>query len=181
MRTLASLGILTEDATHQFALTPLGEALQTGAPGSAHPTILTFAGDWWWRGCEQLLYSVETGKSAFERSLGMPIFDWLAQNPEEASLFSQTMIGVNWGEPKEVAAAYDFSGLTTIIDVGGANGHLLTTILSNHPATRGGERPNESNLYDRGVALSTLGLRRDDTPITEDGRTLWIRNSVTLL
>ena len=91
MRTLPSLGILTEDATRQFALTPLGEALQTGAPGSAHPTILTFAGDWWWRGWEQLLYSVETGKSAFERSLGMPIFDWLAQNPEEASLFSQTL------------------------------------------------------------------------------------------
>jgi predicted transcriptional regulator len=36
MRTLASLGILTEDETHQFALTPLGEALQSCAPGSAH-------------------------------------------------------------------------------------------------------------------------------------------------
>ena len=42
MRTLASLGILTEeDGTHQFGLTPLGEALQSGAPGSAHATILT--------------------------------------------------------------------------------------------------------------------------------------------
>ena len=41
MRTLASLGILTEDETHEFALTPLGEALQSGAPGSAHATILT--------------------------------------------------------------------------------------------------------------------------------------------
>src|SRR5262249_39510562 len=46
MRTLASLGILTEDAAHRFALTPLGEALQTGAPGCAHATILTLASDW---------------------------------------------------------------------------------------------------------------------------------------
>ena len=44
MRTLASLGILTEDKTHEFALTPLGEALKSGAPGSAHATILTLAG-----------------------------------------------------------------------------------------------------------------------------------------
>ena len=35
MRTLANLGILTEDVTRCFALTPLGEALKTGAPGSA--------------------------------------------------------------------------------------------------------------------------------------------------
>jgi hypothetical protein len=39
MRALASLGILTEDSTHHFALTPLGEALKTGAPGSARATI----------------------------------------------------------------------------------------------------------------------------------------------
>ena len=32
MRALTNLNILTEDATHRFALTPLGEALKTGAP-----------------------------------------------------------------------------------------------------------------------------------------------------
>src|SRR6187549_3172253 len=37
MRTLASLAILTEDTAHRFALTPLGEALKTGAPGCARP------------------------------------------------------------------------------------------------------------------------------------------------
>src|ERR1043166_5724195 len=41
MRTLASLGILTEDASHRFALTPLGDALKTGAPGSARATVRT--------------------------------------------------------------------------------------------------------------------------------------------
>jgi predicted transcriptional regulator len=39
MRALANLGILTEDATHRFALTPLGEALKSDARGSAHATI----------------------------------------------------------------------------------------------------------------------------------------------
>jgi hypothetical protein len=35
MRTLAHLGILTEDDSHRFALTPLGDALKTGAPVGA--------------------------------------------------------------------------------------------------------------------------------------------------
>ena len=137
MRTLANLGILTEDAKHCFALTALGDALKTGAPGSARATILTVASEWWVRGFGQLLYSVETGKSGFEKALGMPIFDWLANHPEDASLFSETMIGIHGAEPAAVAAAYDFSDLTTIVDVGGATGHLLTTILSSYSDARG--------------------------------------------
>ena len=137
MRTLASLGIFTENETHQFALTTIGEALQSGAVGAARATILTLAGDWAWRGWEHMLYSVETGKSGFEKSLGMPMFDWLAKNPEDASLFSETKIGIHGAEPAAVAAAYDFSDLTTIVDVGGATGHLLTTILDSHPGTLG--------------------------------------------
>ena len=137
MRTLASLGILTEDAQHRFALTPLGEALKTGAPGAARPTILTLASDWWLRGFSQLLYSVQTGKPGFEKHLGMPIFDWLAKHPDEASMFSQTMVGFHGAEPPAVAAAYDFSGMKTIVDVGGATGNLLTAILAKHPGSRG--------------------------------------------
>jgi hypothetical protein len=137
MRTLASLGILTENALHQFSLTPLGEALKTGAPGAARATILTVASEMWVPGVAQLPYSVQTGKSGFEKVLGMPIFDWLAKHPEEASLFSQTMVGIHGGEPPAVAAAYDFSGLKTIVDVGGATGDLLTTILGRNRGARG--------------------------------------------
>src|SRR5215217_6375274 len=137
MRTLASLGILTEDAQHRFALTPLGEALKTGAPGSARTTILTMASDWWMRGFGQLMYSVQTGKPGFEKYLGMPVFDWLAKNPVEASMFSETMVGFHGAEPPAVAAAYDFSGLKTIVDVGGATGNLLTAVLAKHPGSRG--------------------------------------------
>jgi hypothetical protein len=93
--------------------------------------------DWMHRGWENLQYSLETGKSAVERSLGMPIFDWLAKNPKDASLFSETMVGVHGEEPATIAAAYDFSSLGTIVDVGGANGNLLTTILEKHRSPRG--------------------------------------------
>jgi hypothetical protein len=137
MRTLAALGVLTEDGARQFALTPLGEALKRDAPGAARATVLTLAGDWIWRGWEQLLYSVETGRSGLEHSLGEPMFDWLGHHPADAALFSQTMIGFHGAEPAAVAAAYDFSTLASIVDVGGASGDLLTTILGSCPGANG--------------------------------------------
>jgi O-methyltransferase domain/Dimerisation domain len=137
MRTLAMLGILTERDALRFALTPLGEALRTGAPGSARATVLTLGGHMCWRAWEEFMYSIETGKTGFEKAFGVPVFDYLARNPEEASLFSETMIGVHGAEPAAVAAAYDFSGFATVADVGGASGNLLAAILGRHAGPRG--------------------------------------------
>src|ERR671914_1883433 len=44
MRTLASLGVLTQHDDGTFALTELGETLKENAPGSARSTVLTMAG-----------------------------------------------------------------------------------------------------------------------------------------
>jgi len=137
MRTLASLGILKQVTEHQYALTPLGEALRKDAPGGGRATMLTLGSEWWNRMMEELPYSVRTGKSGFEKALGMPIFEWLAQSPERASMFSETMVGFHGAEPPAVAAAYDFSQFKTIVDVGGATGNLLTTILGAHPGPQG--------------------------------------------
>ena len=137
MRTLAHLGVVTEDEAARFALTPLGEALKTGAQGAARAAILTLASPWITGGWERLLESVQTGRPGLEQALGMPIFDWLAKHPEEASLFSETMVSFHGAEPAAVAAAYDFSGMTPIVDVGGATGNLLAAILDKYPGSRG--------------------------------------------
>ena len=86
---------------------------------------------------EQLPYSVQTGKSGFEKAFGVPFFDIWQNNPADASMFSETMVGFHGPEPAAVAAAYDFSQFETIIDVGGATGNLLATILGAHPEPRG--------------------------------------------
>jgi len=137
LRTLASLGLFTEDGSRRFSLTPLGEALKTGAPGSARATILTLCGEAFSAAWHQLLYSVRTGKTGFEKVYGKLPFAWLAEHPEEAALFGETMIGFHGAEPAAVASAYDFSGFSTVVDVGGGTGNLLTTILAKYPQPRG--------------------------------------------
>jgi O-methyltransferase domain len=67
----------------------------------------------------------------------VPLFEYLAQRPEEVSLFSESMIGLHSQEPPAVAAAYDFSTFNTIVDVGGATGSMLAAILTRHAGPRG--------------------------------------------
>lgn len=137
MRTLASLGILSEQSNQRFALTPLGQALKTGAPGSARSTLLSFCSPWFNRGFDNIMHSLSTGKSGFEHAHGKPVFDYIGQFPEEAALLSEAMNGFHGEEPPQVAAAYDFSPFKTIIDIGGATGNMLSAILARHAGPRG--------------------------------------------
>jgi len=138
MRLLAGLGMLkTERDGQRFALTPLGEAMKSDAPGAARATILTLAGPMFWKAFGEYMYSLETGKTGFEKAFEMPVFDYLAKHPEDAANFVQTMIGVHGDEPPTIVAAYDFSGVGTVVDVGGSSGNLLDAILKRYPGPRG--------------------------------------------
>jgi len=137
MRTLASLGILTEDTDHRFALTPLGEALKTGAPGYARSSILSLAGDLRWRSWGEFLHCLETGETGVKKAFGMTGWEYVAQHPQEMAHFQEALIGFHGHEPAAVAAAYDFSGFQTVVDIGGGTGNLLATILEHYPGPHG--------------------------------------------
>ena len=136
MRSLAGLGILSQDGGDKFALTELGDALRSDAPGSARSTILAM-GTWMWKAFGEFQYSLETGKTAMEKVFGMPVFDYLAQHPKESAQFSEAMVGIHGPEPPAVAEAYDFSSVGSIVDVGGATGNMLAHILARYPQPRG--------------------------------------------
>jgi hypothetical protein len=72
-----------------------------------------------------------------EKVWGMPLFESLAQHPEEAAHFGEAMVGFHGAEPPAVVAAYDFTRFQTLVDVGGGMGNLLTTILRANPHLRG--------------------------------------------
>jgi hypothetical protein len=159
MRTLASLGILAEQAEQRFALTVLGEALKTGAPGSARSSLMFLGNPAHQTSWNNMVYSVRTGKPGFDKAHGVNLFEYLACHPEIASLFSETMVGLHNQEPPAVAAAYDFSAFNTIIDVGGATGNMLAAILARHPGPRGilFDRPHV--VTDAPALLDAKGVR----------------------
>ena len=129
LRALAHWDILSMNDDGRFSLTPLGEALQSDAPGAARPSILTVAGDGFWEAVQHLPDTVADGETGFQKAYGRSWFEHLDANPDKASRFNDTMIGFHGAEPPAVAEAYDFSGVDTIVDVGGGTGHMLATIF----------------------------------------------------
>jgi SAM-dependent methyltransferase len=158
LRTLASVGVLVEDEAARFGLTPLGAGLQTGVPGSLRAWALQ-NGEENYRVWAEVLYSVHTGKSAFEHVFGMGVYDYRAHHPEAAARFNEAMTEWTQQAAPAVVAAYDFSASTRVVDVGGGQGDLLIALLQAYPHLQGVlvERPHvtaaaQPRLADAGLA-----------------------------
>lgn len=132
LRFITREGIFTEDSQGRFASTPLAELLRTDVPGSARAQAL-IVGELGWRTWGELLYSVRTGKTAFEHAYGTKFYDYLAQHAHEASLFSTGMAATTRLDAQAISAAYDFSGMKTIVNVGGTHSGLVAVILKAYP------------------------------------------------
>jgi hypothetical protein len=137
LRTMAGAGFFVEGADKRFSATPLSATLQSDAPGHLRSTVRALAGPMAWGAWGEFSHAVKTGQTAMDTAFGQPIFEYLAARPEDAGRFNETMIGFHGEEPAAVTAAYDFSELGTVVDVGGGVGHLLTTILAANPQLQG--------------------------------------------
>jgi SAM-dependent methyltransferase len=136
LRALASVGVFAEDGEGRFSLTPIAECLRSDAPGSQR-SLAIMNGEEHYRAWGELLYSVQTGAPAFDHLYGMPVFDFLSRNPEQAAVFDGAMVGVHGRETAAMLDAYDFAGVGVLADIGGGNGSLLTAVLQKYPAMRG--------------------------------------------
>lgn len=139
LRALASIGIFSEEKEKEgyFALTPMGELLQTGVPGSLHAAAILHGQEWQWQPWGKLLESVKTGESQFERMFGSPFYDYFAQNAEANEIFNSAMTSFSYLEDSLILTSYDFSPIHTLVDIGGGQGDLLTSILQANPTIKG--------------------------------------------
>src|SRR5215467_160263 len=137
LRTLASVGIFAEGADGCFGLTSQAEPLRRDAPDSIRDYILLVGEAWYSGPADYLLHSVQTGRPAFERVHGADFFTFLARDPAAAAVFDAAMTSRSAQENAAIATACDFSGLGTLIDVGGGHGSCLAAILRANLGLRG--------------------------------------------
>jgi hypothetical protein len=136
MRALASVGVFSHVQGDCFALSRLGESLQTEVRGSLRAMAITL-GEIHYQACGDLLHSVQTGSPAFNHVFGASLFDYLQQNTNAADAFNQGMSNLSSMLAYAVLMAYDFTGISSIVDVGGGQGKLLERILQFNPGIRG--------------------------------------------
>lgn len=136
MRALASLGVLRELASQRFELTAVGAFLRSSIVGSLRSLALT-VGEVDWAAWGSMLHSVRTGETAFQRVHGMGPFEFFERHPDAGRVFDDAMNGFVSQNGLAVVQAYDFTRFTSIVDVGGGQGVLLSAILAASPRTRG--------------------------------------------
>lgn len=140
LRALAGIGIFAETQPRCFELTSLANCLQSNAPDSLRNNAILRGEEYYQKPWANLMYSVETGKSAFEHLYGMDLFEYYEQNSAGRKLFHGDSF-VSKEESAKMCApyleAYDFSSIDKLIDVGGSKGYILAGILEAYPTMTG--------------------------------------------
>lgn len=130
-RALAAIDVLVEHSGREFTLAPMGQMLRSDAPGDMRAFVIV-NGEEPFRAWGDVLYSVRTGKSAFEHMFGMTHFEYLSQNAEANQVFHAMA-----GSTPEVLEQCDLSDAGTIVDLGGGRGAVLASLLERYPQARG--------------------------------------------
>lgn len=163
MRFLVADGVFALAEGGRFGSTPLSDALTMDAPGGYRLQILNMAMRTWdaWR---DVLYSVETGQSAFERVHGTTFADdqarngaWLARERAPALVRAAALI------------AGDVTESGVVVTAGSGAASLLAALVGKQPGIRGtacdAAAAEEWSLE----TLAPFGERVRFQPTTPDG------------
>jgi ubiquinone/menaquinone biosynthesis C-methylase UbiE len=136
LRALSTVGVFSEVSPRRFALSPAGNYLREGIPGSLRSIALLIRRlDWAPWG--DMLHSLRTEEPAFHHVHGMGPFDYFEDHPEVGGTFDQAMTEFVTQNGIAAVAAYDFRPFSKVVDVGGGHGALMSAILESSPQTRG--------------------------------------------
>ena len=129
LRALASDGVFAEEEPGIFRNTDASEQLRhSGWSAFAH----LFGGAFY-----QAVGGLDaSGKAAFPELYDTDFWSWLAEHPDERSVFDTAM---EQGKQQRVERfdRVDWRGDETVVDVGGGNGSLLVELLPRQPGLRG--------------------------------------------
>jgi len=137
LRILVRFGVFMEPEPGRFELTPVGATLRSDAPGSMRDAAIFVMSPPLWKSFGSLLDTLRSGDPAFVRIHDATIYEWLALHPELGSVFHGFMTTQSNMHSDAIVDAYDFSGVGTIVDVGGGHGATLCAILRRYPTMKG--------------------------------------------
>ncbi len=149
MRMLAGFDVFKEGPSRHFALTPVGELLKTGAPGSLRYMAMMFGEEFAARGYEHITECLRTGGDGVSQAYGKQIWEVLAERPDQCETFQRAMTNSTSVSADAIVEAYDFSGIKRLADVGGGHGLLLVAILRANPGMQG-------VLFDRSEVVESV-------------------------
>jgi O-methyltransferase len=137
LRILVRFGVFTEAVPGQFQLTPVGATLRSDVPDSLRDAAIFLGSPPLWASFGSLLDSLRTGDPAFVSLHEKTIYGYLGEHSALRAVFHDFMTTQSMMHNAALVEAYDFSGIGTIVDVGGGHGATLTAVLHRYPTMKG--------------------------------------------
>ena len=135
LRGLFVWGVLAEMPDGRFASTPISDDFRSDRPGLRNLTIML--SEEGYQAWGELMYTLQTGKPAYEHVYRKSHFERLAEEPEMSAHFNAAMVEISARVAQAFITSFDFQGVSTVVDVGGGNGGMLLAVLQAHPEMRG--------------------------------------------
>jgi len=136
MLALASKGIFAEtDEPSVFEQTPMSELLTTDDTYTLRDGYRLLHADI--KAWSRFDYSIRTGKACFDIVHDQDYWDFCSSHLDYSHMFDNAMATFTPLEFRAILASYDFSGIDTIVDIGGGNGRLISLLLKAMPDKKG--------------------------------------------
>ena len=121
-----------------YANTPTASAYLTAASPRRLTGYLRFTDEILWKLWGNLADAIKDGAHGWKRTFGWdgPIFDQIFHTPELRREFTMGMHGMGVISSPQVVAAFDLSRFKTLVDLGGATGHLAVAACRRYTALR---------------------------------------------
>nr|AEM44262.1 O-methyltransferase [uncultured bacterium] len=138
LRALTSHGVFEEVEHGTYAHTATSRLLREDHPKGMRYIVLWASAPWTWEAWPRLDEAVRTGKAVFPEIYGQEFFTYLQESdPESAKVFNRAMTQSSQITSELVADVLDLAGVRTVVDVGGGQGHLVSTLLRRHAGVKG--------------------------------------------
>src|SRR3954469_20577185 len=157
LRALTAFGIFREVAPSTFANSDASRLFRD--EGGLRNYALFATSEQFLKSAAALGYSLETGHAAHDHAMGQKVWEYMRDHPDDNAAFNKGLAEIRPDEQAAIAAAYNWTGTTTVVDVGGGAGALLASIVTDNPGVRGILLDRPDVLPDADHLLTARGVR----------------------
>jgi hypothetical protein len=136
LRACAAVHLVKSDG-FRFFTTGLLDTLRRDRPQSLRGFALSQPAPGHWLPWGRFIDALRTGERQTVATLNAEIFDYYGTVPAEAAAFTEAMSGLTAAVTTEVNRLLDTTGFTRAVDIGGAAGSLLFSIMRTNPLLEG--------------------------------------------
>ncbi|MER5968200.1 methyltransferase [Streptomyces sp. NPDC002055] len=138
LRALSCYGVFAETDDGRYVHTEMSRLLKDDAPNSLKYICLWCTEPWTWDAWPVLEDAVRSGRTVFRDLYGKDFFQYLHEDAtDSAQVFNRAMTTSSRQSAQDVAELLDLTGITTVADIGGGQGHVLAGLLEKHPSLKG--------------------------------------------